>query len=68
MERGKQKRTKTNQHAYGFFKNAEDVQIWMRGSIQKHRDGMEDNEAGEIQSILAATCQIAIELVVNAVS
>lgn len=58
----------TYEHADGFFKNPKDLQVWMRRTVKQNGDCVEHNESGEVQRILTTTCQISIELIVNAVS
>jgi len=39
----------SHQDTYGFFKDAEYFEIWMRGPIEKNSHGMKRNESSHVE-------------------
>jgi hypothetical protein len=50
------------------FKDTEHLEIWMRSAIQEYRDSMKCDERCKVQRIIAASCQVAIQLIVDTVA
>lgn len=62
-----EKKKITYQHADCLVKEAENLQIRVRGPIQEDGDGMPHNQRRQIQRILGSAREIAVELVVHAI-
>jgi hypothetical protein len=58
----------TCQHPDCFLENSKYLKVGVGGPVEKDRNGMEGRESSEVEGIFSPSGQVAVELIVDAIS